>query len=93
MELWTETHVVSDEIGSTMGGTDLRYERMRQESEVYCARTCLVAERWQVQKQEGTHVCSFKPPSTLPVTADTGNAYRTLGFDLYRMDSKYTDAE
>ena len=46
-----------------------------------------------LQKQEGTHVCSFKPPSTLPVTADTGNAYRTLGFDLYRVDSKYTDAE
>ena len=40
--------MVSDEIGSTMGETDLLYERMRQESEVYGARTCLVAERWQV---------------------------------------------
>ena len=27
--------MVSDEIGSTMGETDLLYERMRQESEVY----------------------------------------------------------
>lgn len=45
-----------------------------------------------LQKQEGTHVYSFKPPSTSPVMADTGNSYRTLGSGLYRVDFQYVDA-
>ena len=45
-----------------------------------------------LQKQEGMHVYSFKPPSTSPVTADTGNSYRTLSSGLYRVDSQYVDA-